>query len=441
MEPENIGIGDIIKQVHDDPNKYLEFIARRTARLIIKWSVSKQKKKKPLAPEEIVTIANRVPSEELIKEISPLVIELIEEHAWRETLLLEEADATKPPEKIVIHPLMRQLISQACMQLLANELHTHHAELAQFVHDNTDLSIRILHQPERLIIFEHAIIPTNRIFHDVGDENTQLWTGHETQNKHISAKWTRHDNILVLLKRDPETKNFAITPILQGEDIRIFKDQILVFRKGIVSVYGKPDKNTLDKLPLLWEFACDIDSIENVTSFKEKTWWYLHQMTGTKKSQDNTMLEKSEMTLCLNERHPSLSYTTDSERYVINDIPFTIDTTRRQFVILAQWKIQRIAFREILEIVKLPTGGWCVDFMQRWLHMRLAFSGSTPIVSVETESGWRVYKNAVTESIPEEDPASTFSIDEWTQELVIDTWWKTKRILLGEILEAFSSQE
>ncbi len=36
MEPENIGIGDIIKQVHDDPNKYLEFIARRTARLIIK---------------------------------------------------------------------------------------------------------------------------------------------------------------------------------------------------------------------------------------------------------------------------------------------------------------------------------------------------------------------------------------------------------------------
>ena len=59
-------------------------------------------------------------------------------------------------------------------------------------------------------------------------------------------------------------------------------------------------------------------------------------MTGTKKSQDNTMLEKSEMTLCLNERHPSLSYTTDSERYVINDIPFTIDTTRRQFVILAQ---------------------------------------------------------------------------------------------------------
>lgn len=44
--------------------------------------------------------------------------------------------------------------------------------------------------------------------------------------------------------------------------------------------------------------------------------------------------------------------------------------------------------------------------------MRLSFSGSTPVVSIETESGWRVYENAITETSPEEDPASTFSIDE-----------------------------
>lgn len=36
MEPENIGIGYIIQQVHANPEKYAETIARRVARLIIK---------------------------------------------------------------------------------------------------------------------------------------------------------------------------------------------------------------------------------------------------------------------------------------------------------------------------------------------------------------------------------------------------------------------
>lgn len=80
---------------------------------------------------------------------------------------------------------MRNLVSRACMELLANQLHTH-GELAQYIHNHTDLGIRTLHQPERLTMFEHGIIPRNRIFHDIGDENTQLWSGHETQRKHVS---------------------------------------------------------------------------------------------------------------------------------------------------------------------------------------------------------------------------------------------------------------
>ncbi len=36
MEPENIGIGRIIKEAQNNPDKYAEIIARRVVRLIIK---------------------------------------------------------------------------------------------------------------------------------------------------------------------------------------------------------------------------------------------------------------------------------------------------------------------------------------------------------------------------------------------------------------------
>jgi hypothetical protein len=406
MEPENIGIGGIIRKVHAAPTEYAEIIARRVLRLIIKQLVVNEKEWRALSPIELKSVASRIPSDEEIGKMYPLVVELIKEHQRSVGGNVSEDSGKDILEKKPIHPLLRALVSQACMQLLANQLHKH-GELAQYIHDKPDLSIRILHQPERLIIFEHAIIPTNRIFHNLGDENTQLWTGHETENKHISSKWARNDNIIVLLERDPETKNFTINPILQGENIKIFEDQVLVFQDGMVSLYSKPDENNPNEFPLLWEFQCDIDTVEKVASFTTKTWWSMHRITGKKKNQDNVVEEKK-VTLCFNREHPKLSYTTGSRRHIINGNAFTIDSTTGQITILASWKIQKIACRQSSGIVRLPNGEQYFEFTQRWLSMRLGFSDGSPVVSVERDSWWHIYENAVRDIIPHKN---TFDID------------------------------
>lgn len=182
MEPENIGIGKIIHEVQSNPEKYAEIIARRVARLIIKKLVIAEEEGQVLNDDQLLGVADRIPSQKQIEKISPLVVQLIQEHARGSTSLTETE--TETPKKR-IHDSMRNLVSRACMQLLANQLHTH-GELAQYIHDHIDLSIKTLHQPERLTMFEHGIIPRNRIFHDLGDEDIQLWSGHETQRKHVS---------------------------------------------------------------------------------------------------------------------------------------------------------------------------------------------------------------------------------------------------------------
>lgn len=179
--------------------------------------------------------------------MSPIVVQLIQEHARGSTSLTETE--TETPKKR-IHDSMRNLVSRACMELLANQLHKH-VELAEYIHSHPDLSIRILNQPERRSIFEHGVIPGNRTLLDIGDANTQFWTGHDTQKRHISSDGVKKDNILMLLERNTESDNFRISSILHGENIKIFENQIIVFRDSVVSIYKKPDNNNPRNLTLL----------------------------------------------------------------------------------------------------------------------------------------------------------------------------------------------
>ncbi len=425
MERDNIGISDVMASVAKKPEKYARFLLAPMVVKLLAQSIRQNGKWKPLSIKDTLLTAGQHPTEAQIQKITTIVTQILQlQTEWKK--LSEFAD----PESL-------SLVGTACMHVLWDWLHARwQIELAHYIHNTTHISP----QPTRLDLLDRGIIPANRIFHDIGNENTQLWSGRETKRKYTWLRWINDDNIIALLQKNSGESHFQIKPILRGQKIKILEDQVLVFQDGNIYVYHKPDKNNPSEFPSLWEFPCDINVVQNVTSSKKKTWWSLYQITGTQKNEVTTR-KKNNMTLCINEQYPSLSYTTDSEGYDINGNTFTVDNTRKQFIILAQWKIQRIAFREIVGIVKLPNGEQHVDFIQRWLHMRLSFSGSTPVVSIETESGWRVYENAITETSPEEDPASTFSIDEWARELVIDTWWKIKRIPLDEILEAFRPQQ
>lgn len=377
MEPENIGIGEIIKQVHANPEKYAGIIARRVARLIIKLSVSKEKNTESLDPDQVMTTANRVPSLKQIEKISPIVIELMQEHS--QTWNHQWEDSEKDVAKMPIHPMMRALVSQACMELLANQIHAH-VELSQYIHDNTDLSIRTLHQPERLNMFEHGIIPKNRIFHDIGDKNAQIWVGHEALRKHISSKWVKHDNIITLLRKESENKDFTITVLLRGQNIKIFEDQVLIFRDGKIHVHSWPDTE-IDNLPLLSEFFCDFESIENIESLNTKTGWCMHRITGTssiaEKDEESTSVTTS-MTLCVNYDDPSLSFSTHSKRFVINGNAFTLDTTKKVISVLAHWEIIEIPYSAVGKIVKEPNGQEYFTFHQNGEEKKLIFSDWKP---------------------------------------------------------------
>jgi len=60
-----------------------------------------------------------------------------------------------------------------------------------------------------------------------------------------------NENIITLLRKDSENGDFKITAVLQGQNIRIFEDQILVFNHGKISIYSKPQTDSLENFELL----------------------------------------------------------------------------------------------------------------------------------------------------------------------------------------------
>jgi hypothetical protein len=375
---------------------------------------------KPLSIADIPLTADyhKVPDEILERTTTMVVAALQQQTPWQD-------------QQVKIDDKSIALVNLAAMHLLWDWLHTQgQAELA---HNIQPYGTSIL-QPARLQSADYGIAQRNQIFHDIGNDNEQLWIGHKRKSSSRRWKLSKVDNIITLLRKESEGGEFEISSILQGDNIKIFEDQIIVFRDGVVSIYKKPDKNNLGEFPLLWEFQCDIDTVEKVASFTTKTWWSMHRITGKKKNQDSVAEEKK-VTLCFNREHPKLSYTTGSRRHIINGNAFTIDSTKGQIAILASWKIQKIGCRQSSGIVRLPNGEQYFEFTQRGLSMRLGFSDGSPVVSVERDSWWHIYENAVRDIIPHKN---TFDIDKEREEIIVVTEWGERRVPFTEILKMLS---
>lgn len=110
MEPENIGISDLIGSVHDKPQEYSTIIGRRAARIAMR-RISQNKNDRPLDDTEILATAGGI--------ITPLQVESYAK--LTERVIAEHANNSKKDESI--HEKVRSAVAQACMELLGDTLH------------------------------------------------------------------------------------------------------------------------------------------------------------------------------------------------------------------------------------------------------------------------------------------------------------------------------
>lgn len=376
MEPENIGIGNIIEAVYRKPEKWSRFvIAPMVLRLLAK-ETRQQNEWKPASIREAVLTADRHPTIAQLDKVSALVLDILNEHmVWIES-----------NESSVDHE-SRSLVGRACMHLLWDWLHARwQRELAHYIHNSNHISS----QPARLHLLDHGIIPDNRILHTWGDENTQLWSGNDTQRKY-RWKWHKWDSVIVLLKKEKEGADFKVNIALRGQKNHIAETHILNFTDTDIEVY---DNNPayLDEeshFLLYWKFPCEIGQIETIEpAVKTKNWWYMYRVTGTKtienQNEESTSITQK-MTFCMNPRNLQLSYTTTSKRFVMDGQGFTLDTTNGVIIVLAQWDTVRIPYSKIIGLKKEWNGQEYFVFNQDWVQKKLTFSGGEPEVSEMAE--------------------------------------------------------
>lgn len=163
-------------------------------------------------------------------------------------------------------------------------------------------------------------------------------------------------NIIVLLKNNQGSQD--VKPILRGKSIKIFGDQVLVFQDEKIYVHNGPEMG-IDDFPLLSEFPCDFESIENIEYLKTKSEWHMYRITGTKNieevNEESTSITSS-ITLCVNEDSPELSYSTTSKRFLMGGNGFTVDTTNGVIIALTRGNTVRIPYSEIHGMKKEGNG-------------------------------------------------------------------------------------
>lgn len=340
MEPEKIGILDLVNMVHSKPSRFAEPIAKMTLKMVVQDLQKRVKLWERLSVAEIMASANQHPTAEQIQALKTIVTHLIREHA-----------TGKLPEWINIESATRDIVARACMPLLADQLHSKwHVELAHYIH-NTPHIQQILLQPERLQMLEYWIIPDNRILGPSDAGNNQLWIGHDAKKKYAGKEKARIPNIIVWLQRTDENTTFQVSPILIWDRIHIASSQILVFQWEKILVHETPQKKDAKyESSLLTSFDHDLDKIDNIESFGlERTPWQMYRITGKKhQTGDGTSEEGSivkSVTIAINQEKPDLSYITSSKRYKIGKQWFTIDRDSEKIIFLNADGLQRIKFK------------------------------------------------------------------------------------------------
>ncbi len=109
MEPENIGIANMVKAVHDNPDAHSTIIGRRAARIAMR-RISQSKHARPLDDTEILATAGGI--------ITPLQVESYAR--LTEMVIAEHANKSKDES---VHEKVRSAVAQACMELLGDTLH------------------------------------------------------------------------------------------------------------------------------------------------------------------------------------------------------------------------------------------------------------------------------------------------------------------------------
>jgi hypothetical protein len=80
MEPENIGIGGLLEDVHFKPGKYARRHIAPKVLDLLKEETIQQSEGKPVSIKNDVVVAEQNPTKNQIKKVAPTVIEILKKH-------------------------------------------------------------------------------------------------------------------------------------------------------------------------------------------------------------------------------------------------------------------------------------------------------------------------------------------------------------------------
>lgn len=364
MEPENIGIADMVKAVHDNPKAHSTIIGRRAARIAMR-RISQSKHARPLDDTEILATAGGT--------ITPLQVESYAR--LTEMVIAEHANKSKDGS---VHEKVRSAVAQACMELLGDTLHRRwYVDLAHYIHNSPNTEI-ILSQPHRLCILEHGIIPLNRVY-DYDNKDVQFWTGHDTEiGKYTGSNSTHIPNLLMIL-----TKNdnwwMSLSVKLKGERITTFSGTTVVRRRGGVDIYSDPVftwKEWYDLHPII-SFETPFERFQEMELTSNHTWWHLHKVRGTIAPWEDESLRSQNttenLTLCINIKNPALSFMKTGEKWLLNNYPYMIDSEESEIILFTQDGTKKIPYKEIGSLIKEPNGEEYIPFSTDEGEKRLVY--------------------------------------------------------------------
>jgi hypothetical protein len=239
MEPEKLGLLDIIAQAHSNPQVFAPIIARRVARLIISEIIEKDNTAHDsMNPLELIAISmilraknppeRKAEMDACVAILTPIVIKLIEEHRGGKV------------EKFYPNSTLRELVAHASLQILANHLEKEGKhELGHFLKQHTvshpenadkkrSYSLKLIDDKNRMALMDRGIVNANPLTgvekikvpndtpslpqgetsseeEEVEVERNRLWIGHDTQDAFKPKDTTEIHNIIVEMSSEDDT--------------------------------------------------------------------------------------------------------------------------------------------------------------------------------------------------------------------------------------------